>query len=398
MGARAHLASRLARALLASGLVAALAAGCSPQRPTPADARDALRVLRLAGFEDAAVGADRSAAFARVGLPTSASAADAELAWQTALSALTVVYPRASRYAVRVGSTEGPAVELEVDGADARSAVDSDDAARLRDIAAFRAVVGAPELPMTALASAAASIDAENRAAGLVTSDGLRVDSAAELAREWRDARSGAPGVPAPSGSIGDAARAAATRIAKALDASGVEGSEELVRAARTLVADDAVSELRVLAATVEAAASQRPLGSVLALTAAAARSVRGSEARAVASGPVRESDREPSLDVSGTPTGEALPNEVLARVGVAQSDGTYALAWREPDGAAASVAPERWVAYRSPDGTLYWVAGEDGEVALVDRSVPGWAWQLPSAELVDASDPTRTLLTVPLR
>ena len=400
-GERGMRAALVTRALIAGALLVALtsAVGCARQEPTAEDARLALRVLRLAGFSGASVGANGSTALVTVELPASAGAADVELAWQTAISTMSVAYPDAPRYAVRFELADGRGLEVGFDGDEARSAVAADDPGALRTAAEVAFDAGAEaSIPLERLSSVETSVDAENRSAGLVVDGRVSVQGYDALSRAWRDARASAPGVPAPEGGSQAAARAAAARIAKALGRSEIEGAEALSREVRRLLDEVAVPDLRQIAAITEAVASRSALGSVLRLTAAAARDVRDRGVGTQDDGAVRDLAREPSLDTTGTPVGDALPNQVLARVGEKQADGTYGVAWSTAGGGDDLAAPEHWLAYRAPDGTVYWLAGADGEVALVDRSFPGWAWNERRAELVDADDTALALLSVALQ
>lgn len=105
----------------------------------------------------------------------------------------------------------------------------------------------------------------------------------------------------------------------------------------------------------------------------------------------VRGFERVPSLDATATGAGDSLPNRVLVRYGGSTGGGVLALSWRTKSG-VSSIAPERWLAYRSPGGMLFWLAGEDGKVALVRPT------QARTAYLVDASATDRVLAAYELK
>lgn len=117
-------------------------------------AHSVLRTLRLAGVDHAIAGDSGGTAVVRLEVPV-ASAADVELAWETAFAALAPAYPDARRYVVQVFATPdatasaavpaaqtAPApvalVEADAPGPAVRSAVSAGDAQALRRAATFR--------------------------------------------------------------------------------------------------------------------------------------------------------------------------------------------------------------------------------------------------------------------
>lgn len=96
-----------------------------------------LRTLRLAGFDQAAVGISGGTVVTRVQVPELLSPPDAELSWQTAVAAAAVAYPQASRYTVQLFAEDRPLVEMRVAGPAAREAVANDDAVALKAAADF---------------------------------------------------------------------------------------------------------------------------------------------------------------------------------------------------------------------------------------------------------------------
>lgn len=107
--------------------------------------------------------------------------------------------------------------------------------------------------------------------------------------------------------------------------------------------------------------------------------------------------ERVETLDWALWSSASPLPAFVFDRVG---TGGTAppTLMWADPSGAGAqSVQPETWVAYRRADGRVYWRAGSDGEVALTDASLLGWAFSERRAVLVDAADVGKVRATFPL-
>lgn len=102
-------------------------------------AEQTLRSLRLAGIDRAAVGEANGIATARVEVPAVTSAADVEIAWQTAVAALSQSYPGARVYDVQLFGPDATAlVQLTFPGSEARSDVTANDPAALRRVATVR--------------------------------------------------------------------------------------------------------------------------------------------------------------------------------------------------------------------------------------------------------------------
>jgi hypothetical protein len=242
-------------------------------------------------------------------------------------------------------------------------------------------------------------LDATLRAESLATSTGPAVHGAAELSAAWESVYAATPGVPAATGGAGSAAEFAAKRITRALKTLEADGVSDLQDLVPDLVAAGDVSTLRAWAATVEALAAKEPAGSVLELTAAAAGQVRDTPEVRPQGGAVTSLTRDPSLDASASVEATGFVSSSLARFGADTSE-RVGLAWRPEDAAEADTpqiaAPESWLAYRADDGTVYWLAGEDGKVALTDSSLLGWGYRTSSASLVDAGDIRRVLATFP--
>ncbi len=396
-----------------------LLAASGPQEAT-------LRTLRLAGFESGAVGSDRGAAVVRLDVPGASSAADVEIAWQTATAALVAAYPRAERYVVQVtAGGEGFAEVVLEDGGAVRDAVASDDAALVFELASVRLVVAddaaTADLPSDSLVMgtdvSVLYLDAKNRAAGLLDDDGPLGGVASELETAVEATRRAVPGIPAP-GPDESAAALYAKRIESALAVHPLEGADSLLAWIDSLDSTpsrDNVASMRAWTLTVEALASDDTLGSVLAGTHSAGKQVLrtplaigpASDAMLAAadsdSAPpeamvVRRFRRAASLDVDtgsgiADTSSEELPVRVLRLHG---SNGTpTSLTWVS-GGERMSVAPESWIARKRADGSVFWLAGERGEVALTDVSTHGWAFSRTRAALVDASRCGRVLAVFP--
>ncbi len=365
-----------------------------------------LRTARLAGYQAAEVGADRSEAGVTLWLPAVASAADIELAWQTGMAMLSEAYPASRSYRVVVRTEDATLLSASAKGRDVRRAVERDDPAALRKAIAFTLLSDVPNpgelIPRNEGGSTQArqqELDAANRAAGLASTSGPAVNDAETLASAWEEAYANAPGVPAPTGGPQEAARFAAERIERALAAVSPSGAKALKEFVSDLVQQQDVALLREWAATTEAVASQHPLASVLALTAAATREVAGTVGGqdgngggALASGAVADFERVPALDASGSIDATGIVPATLARYG-ATREGLASLAWRTSEASPTEYAgAPTWKAFRGPDGALYWVPGDGAAVALMDASLRGWGYVVPSAVLVDARDASRIL------
>jgi hypothetical protein len=205
-------------------------------------------------------------------------------------------------------------------------------------------------------------------------------------------------------------------RLRAAVAGAAPEGLEGLLAEVEAMASRGdraAVSRVRSLVITAEALAATGATGSLLADTRDVAAQVADaplasgalSDAVLAAAGAdeapesatdVRSFERDASLDVesSSAAAPSSLPAVVLqlhARGGTPP-----ALGWTDADG-AASAAPEEWLGYRRADGTVYWLAGEGGTVALSDGSLLGWAFSKNRASIVDALNSGRVLAYLPV-
>lgn len=387
-----------------------------------------LRTFRLAGFESATVGSDRDGALVWLDVSGISSAADIEIAWQTAGATLAAAYPSAGRYVVVITVDAEEFAELAFEnGADMRNAVVSDDARMLLEVASVRLLApneaAATQPPADALAMGedldVEFLDAKNRAAGLLGEGeaGPVADGAGELALAVEATRLAVPGIRAP-GPDERAAELYAERIRTALAAHSLEGGESVlawIDAVGLSPGREGVARMRTWASVVDALATTQPLGSVSEKTYSVAGQVletglapgalsdavlaaADSESAPAEAVEVTRFRREPRLDIDATLGGQwtasdALPIRVL---GIYGSSGLPpSLTWISA-GERVSVAPTTWIAYRRADGALYWLAGERGDVALTDASTRGWAFSRSRAALVDASRCGRTIASFP--
>lgn len=411
-----------------------------------------LRSLRLAGIEHAAVGFEDRVAVVRIDVPALASASDATISSHLSFATLAAGYPSAREYVVQLFASGHPLVEVSAAGDAVRDAVRADDTGMLHTALTGRLITrradldpvarvvpdeglggvtggqreraetlltAAPEGAMALSADAVAIdvhlagayLDAKNRAAELVNDDGPVGQTPSALATAAARVRQDAPGVRAP----GPDERALDTyrlRLRVAIEASGVEGGDDLLSHVDALGPDPGraeVTRVRSVVLAVESLAVSPSSASVLAgahllaTDVAASTLPAGAGADAVlaaadaASAPdsavdIRRFERSPGLDfVPGEAASGGLPERVLrlnARAGSPPS-----LTWPGV-GSSESVAPQVWLAYKRADGALYWLADEDGQVALTDASLRGWAFSRSVAALVDASRCGRLLAT----
>jgi hypothetical protein len=405
--------------LVATVLVTtALVVGCGTEEILPGDdefdptgpsspSESVVRTLRLAGYPAVVAGNDREGAVVRVTLPPLESAADVEVAWQTALAALSSGHPGADTYIIQL-ETDRPLLEVRVPGSPGRDAVEADDAALLRREAEFGYLVGDDGPSALPAASFDATddqimryVDAKNRAAGLLGEQGPETDGAEELRAAVADARSAVPGVAAPE--VGqDAGMLWAARAMGQLGESQRDGAADLrsrLGAAAGGMSSDEIRQVREWFHVTSAVESEAPYGSVLELAASAADEVARSE---IADGPsadavlvaidgssapidaraVARFERVESADTSGTGEADFLPDDVVAANG-----GESAVISYIDDAGVQVVSTEEWLAYDRADGIRYWLAGEGGSVAFTDGSLRGWAYVLEQAALVNASD-----------
>lgn len=437
------LASLVLGAVLAGILVFhALTDAGGPLEPSGPE-ETVLRVLRLAGMERAAIGVADDTAVLRLDVPTIISPPDVEIAWQTGLAALAEVYPDAEWYTMQLFTDAAPLVELRAAGTDVRAAVDADDPAALRaaidpryiarsgeetgpaeasedvarvvpepELAVAQSLLGAtPEgampLPAGAVATdvhlAGGYLDAKNRAAGLLGDEGPS-GTAVALSRAAAAARRSAPPVAAPAPGESVVARYI-ERLGAAIGAPAAGGTDGLRAEAEALAGRgdrDAIARLRALVICAEAldggggAAGMVRGSAELTRQVAAAPLEPGAMSDAVLAAAdtddaprdavdVRAFERTPERDVgSGVSAGGTeLPAVVLrlhARTGTPP-----VLGWATPAG-GQTAAPGSWQAFRRADGSMYWLAGDDGIAALTDASVLGWAFSARRAAVVDAA------------
>lgn len=286
----------------------------------------------------------------------------------------------------------------------------SDDLARSGGALAGAKPAGAVALPIDSVAIdvdvAGTYLDAKNRAAGLLGEAGPTGAYAMTLAGTWLAAYEAVPGRAAPEDVAGDAL----ARIEAAVGASDAAAGEELLAWARDAAAGGFGAGLRTRAAVAESVVATAPYASVLGGTASAADDVLTAEV--AVSGPAAEavlaavaSPDAPESAVSVTAfeqvadaeavggTGEALPDEVVARHGREGADGSPSLV--APDGDV--LAPEVWLPYRRADGAVYWLAGEDAAWALTDGSLRGWGYVTERAYLVEAAAVGRIAAVYPV-
>jgi hypothetical protein len=415
-----------------------------------------LRAVRLAGIEQAAVGESDGMALLRIDLPAIASAPDVEIGWQVGFSALTEAYPAAAAYTVQLFVDAGALLELQAGGDAVRSVVDADDAAALRSAFESRFIAGggestgspeveaddrtdmvppaeagraerlyaaapdaATELPDDVVCIdvhlAGAYLDAKNRAAGLLGDEGPTAETAAVLAGTADANRAAAPPVRAPEPGESVLERYA-ERLREAVAGTAPEGLEGLLAEMETMASRGdraAVSRVRSLAIAAEALAATgtseslladaRDLAALVADTplapgalSDAVLAAAGSDDAPESATDVRSFERDASLDVESASAGtsSALPGVVLRLH--ARGETPPVLGWTTADG-NESAAPEAWLGYRRADGTVYWMAGQDGAVALSDGSLLGWAFSKDRASIVDALNCGRVLAYLPV-
>lgn len=399
-------ARRRALAATALAVAALLLAGCAAGPLDPSEPEEiVLRAARLAGFDGTTAGRDGDVAYAWLELPGVDSAADVEIAWQTAFASLAAAYPRADAYRVQVSVADAPVLQIAAPGPETRAAADADDADALRASAAFTYLAeDAPaEPPSDAVVAgrdaSEAYLDSKNRAAGLLgEGSGGSALKIARLTTEAQRMRSAVPGKPAPP--AGGAAEAYAERILESLDGAAT-GEEAILARIDALSASDPadvraqVAELRTIAAVVEAVVAPQAYGDLLAAAHEVAVAVRESElepgapsdAVLVAAGDnrapvsarsVESFEPEPALDVTPEATGDSIVAQALIA-----SEGV----WVDTTGAPKRLAEQDWSAYRRADSTLFWLGTVDEDLALADQSLDGWAFSRLQVAVVDANN-----------
>lgn len=411
-----------------------------------------LRTLRLAGIERAVIGSDTRIAVLRMDLAGPASPPDVEIAWQTAFAVLAGAYGGAEGYVVQIFADGAPLVELSAPGGDVRDAVSADDPIALRrgtdatfiavqshrgepvtreqdsgavgvapvaDVMAAEDLMAATPVESTPMPERAMAVDAhlsggyldaKNRAAGLLDDGGPTVEAAERLAANASAMRLDAPTVIAPAAGESTLPRFI-ERLGVALEkseATGVDGLREEVETLSQLGDRASGARVRSLLLAAEALADTASDRSLLADTVVVMREVAraplepgpprdallaatGSPEAARDVADVRVFARDPSLDVTAdsSATDAALPARVLRMH--ARGSNPPALVWNTPEGTQA-ISADVWQGYRRADGAVFWIAGTQGEVALTDASVRGWAYSRERAALVEASDCGRVL------
>ena len=411
----------------------------------------ALRTARLAGVAHAVAGSSREVSVVRLDLAAPASAPDVGIAWLTGLGLLAGAHPGSERYVVQVFADGAPLIEYETPARTVHMALTADDSGPLRSgstvsfiaqsgvsrdasvsASQFPAVdfvplgdaeralallsaapEGATELPGDAMAIdlhlPGAYLDAKNRAAGLLGHEGLTAEGGASIAEAVSAARASAPAIAAPEPEA-DALAGLTARLRVAVEgarASGIDGLHAEVERLVTRGDRDSIARAQSLVASAEALSLPGLDQSLAARAADVALSVREtplregppSDAVRTAAGDggaprdsvvVREFDRDASLDMRAVDAAvsDLLPARVLRLHGRGDPP---TLEWRTAEGGGVTTA-DAWLAHRRADGTVFWLAGEDGDVALVDASIRGWAYTTVRAALVDASRCGRVL------
>lgn len=378
-----------------------------------------LRALRLAGIEHAAAGLVQGQAVAHVGIPALSSAPDVQIAWQATFATLVSAYPRAEGYTVILEADGAPLVRLDGVGQEVRDAVADDEAGALRDVFVARLLAEGEEVSADGLLAIGERnpdgyLDAKNRAAGLLDDSGPVAEESLELADAASAMRRDAPGVPAagPGERAVDLYR---DRLRAAVSAGDLPGGAERLAEANALGADPgrrAVARLRSQTLAAEALVGPEPSRALvrgagsLAEQVASAPLESGPRSDAVlaaadavsapeAAADVRLFDRVPGSDF--TVDGEGAEGSLPARVLRSHGQGTPpAIRWATAEG-PGSAAPESWLAHQREDGALFWIAGQDGEVALTDATIRGWGFSRHRAALVDASRCGRVIVYLSL-
>ncbi len=418
-------------------------------------AETTLRTLRLAGVEHASVGSANGAAMVRLASPALNTAPDVEIAWQTGLSSLVGPYPEADVYVVQIFDAARPVLEARWDGDDARAAVGGDDARSLRRIARFTFLtpaeegvreldpviaVVAPEDQVrvaarlrdaappnaAAMPAAVASIDIEvpgfyldekNRVLGLLDETGPLHMGAGALRDAVSAMRTAAPGIPAVPPEV-DAGRFWAELAVRTLDeaADARDGVRPIADGVRSGLANtpadlDSTGVAGIRATALAAVAVARvPFGSVLAQTRRMAIDIADSI-------PVKGTAASVLLETAGVGDERSTIRRVtdfervaeldLVPAGPMIFDSPVAAAVTAWDGSGVeysaggirrTVAPDSWLAYLRPDGRVYWLAGDGGDIALTDGSLRGWGWTRERVAVVDAARVGRVLAYVGVR
>lgn len=420
---------------------------------TPAETT--LRALRLAGIEHASVGLWRDATLVRVAVPAIDTSADIEIALQAAAAAVAAGFPESEAYTVQLFQADQPLLQAEWSGEDVRSAISGDDALELRRTGSFTFLTAAaeaatePELPTVILEpeesvrfagllrearpqngpgffgpATSISIEApghylddKNRVFGVFGDESPARESIAALATEAEAMRRAAPGIPAtpPGGDAGwiwvQRASEALRRLAATRPANVVAVSEVAAEVSQAPPAPGTgqLERVRGIALAAMALEGESP-GTLLRLAHEAALYVRDSRPaeefdlsilRQLV--PVAEEDLAAS-EITGLKRTQELDFELAGPAGrgsavheAVNAAGKEGISYTH-DGALETLAPQRWLAYSRSDGKIYWLAGEDGDVALTDGELHGWGWVKERAYIVDARHFGRVIAYVPVR
>lgn len=283
-------------------------------------------------------------------------------------------------------------------------------ARELRDARPLRATALPDDAVSIDIEYGAAYLDAKNHAAGLAGGQAMLFRGAGALRESAGFMRGRAPGIPALPPGVDAGQFWAGWGLENLGDDADIPGAAELADEFRNVATGLEGSGLaKVRAATMSAIALARaPFGTVLAGTSASAKSVR--TAKLVSSADrnaVLAAARDPRAPESAT-TLTAMERDESQDVTPGEVEfGAFPVAALPPnlgyvphywgDGETQQLNPDVWRAYRRDDGALFWRAGDDGDVAVADASLIGWAYSSVAAAVVDASDVglVRAYLTV---
>lgn len=411
-------ALRVAAVVALSAAVLLSVTGCKRQLPPRQYARDplaasgpaeaVLRVLRLSGFQHAGVwvaDGDAGDVIVRAEIPSVTSAADVELAWQTAFAGAASAFPDAPRYVVQLFAPGQALAELSVSGEAARAAVAADDPAALRSAAATvaldeAAAVERPDVRASALRIAyarpggaaslpesrtvvdvdvpGAYLEEKDRAQGWTDPEGAHATLAADAEARWEAARREAPLSPEALELATRSDGLSRRQLAPALTAEALSAEEPYGSVLRPVA--EAVAQLMTERVPRKGEADEAVL----------AAADRGKALRSTVE--VARFDRREDLDGLADDPAQ-FPGDALARY---LEPGDDAGTLRSLPGTETWTVSE-WLGYERSDGRLYWLAGRDGPVALTEGDLRGWGYTLPQAWLVDAERSGRVLEWYPL-
>lgn len=426
-----------------------------------APAETTLRALRIAGIEHASVGLWREATLVRVAVPAIDTSADIEIAMQAAVAAVAAGFPDSETYMVQLFQVDQPLLQVEWSGADVRSAISADDASALRRAANFTFLTASAEAPTEQELTAAQELqavvlepegsarfaillretrpqngpgffgpvtsvsveapghylDEKNRMFGVLDDESPARENIAALANEVESMRRAAPGIPAmqPGGEAGRVWTQRASETLRRLAATPSVGAIA-VREVRAELSDapspqgaGQVERVRGIALAAMALEGEG-LGTLLRPAHELALYIRESR-------PAQDSDLPvlrqmvpaangelPAREITDLKRTQELDFELAGPAGrgsavhkVVSAAGKDGISYAH-DGALETLAPQRWLAYSHSDGKIYWLAGEEGDAALVDGSLHGWGWVKQRAYVVDARHLGRVIAHVPVR